>query len=196
MIRFVVTGGIAAGKSNLIALFSELGIPTLSADAVGHKIANTPLARRQITEAFGEDCYVDGELDRRKLGKLVFADKQKRDRLNDILHTLIYEEILQWMDAQQGQALAVEIPLLFESDMAHIADVILHCYVPKDEQLRRIMQRNGLTEEEALQRIHAQMSTEEKMARAHHNIDTSGSYEDTRRTLYQILKQYEVKHAT
>lgn len=193
MITFVVTGGIASGKSNVMSLLEKRGLPTLNADAVGHEVGNTPQARERITAAFGEGYYPEGKLDRAALGRLVFADSQKREQLNAIMHGLIYERIRRWIAEHSAEkAVAIEIPLLFESGKQQIADVILHCYAPRDTQMIRLMARNGLTETEALQRIDAQMPTEQKMALAHHNIDTSGSFLQTAQRVDEILKQYEV----
>lgn len=196
MMVFVVTGGIASGKSNVMAELEALGWPTLSADALGHSLANTEQARSQIEETFGEGFYEDGKLLRKKLGALVFADKEKLAKLNSILHKIIYTEIQKWIAAHATEkAVAIEIPLLFESGWEKLADVILHCYVSQEEQIRRLQVRNGLSPAEALARIQAQMPTEEKMKRAHHNIETSLGFLETRAKLYQILENYSLSHA-
>lgn len=196
MMIFVITGGIASGKSNVMAELEALGWPTLSADTLGHEIANTKEARAEIKKAFGEGLYEQGKLLRKKLAALVFADKEKLDKLNTIMHKLIYAEIQKWIaEHEEAQAVAIEIPLLFESGWESLADVIIHCYVSEEEQLHRMQVRNGLQREEALQRIHAQMPTAEKMRLAHHNIDTSVSFPETRAKLYQILEAYSLYHA-
>ncbi|MDY5730966.1 MAG: dephospho-CoA kinase [Eubacteriales bacterium] len=197
MICFVITGGIASGKSNVLKCFAKQGIDTFSADTIGHDIANTKEAQIQIEQAFGSGYYVDGVLQRKALGQLVFSNPSHLQSLNSIMHGLIYAEIQRIIQASQSKpAIAIEIPLLFETNMQHIADVIVHCYTSSKTQLARVMKRDGLSLAQAQQRIQAQMPTEQKMSLSHYNINTECSFAETEQSVKQILQKYEVLYAS
>ena len=133
-----------------------------------------------------------GELDRRKLGGIVFGDECKRRELEGILHPIVIEESKNEMAraAALGAAVCVlDVPLLFESGMDALCDETWVVYVPPQEQLRRVMARDGLTAQQAQARIDSQMPLAEKLARADRTIDNSGSRERTQELLRALWEE-------
>lgn len=189
MIVVVITGGIATGKSYCLNVFKQRGFVAFSADDISHDIANTDIARVSITKAFNIDFYSSGVLDRQALGKYVFAQKSRLDKLNNIMHKLIYNRIFELINQYQysQNLMAIEIPLLYETNMQHIADYVINCWLPYDIQLYRLIKRNGLTEMEAKRRIASQMSMDVKKSLADFNVDATMSFEDTSKYVNDII---------
>ncbi|MFO7248113.1 MAG: dephospho-CoA kinase [Bacillota bacterium] len=195
--RLGLTGGIACGKSTVLAMFVKWGIPTVDADVLARRVVEPGApAWREIVERFGPDILLpDGRINRKRLGALVFADEQARRELNRIVHPRVRE--IMWRDVEEaerrGAKLVVcDVPLLYESGLEDRFDAVMVVYVPPEEQLRRLMVRDSLTREEALARIHAQMPIEEKRRRADYVIDNSGSLAETERQVNAFLRQVGV----
>ena len=194
MKRVALTGGIATGKSVVRAELERLGVPTIEADMVARDVVapGTP-ALAAIVSRFGNDV-LDGlrELDRRKLGAIVFANSEARRDLERIVHPAVKSAIDAWLEAmdraKHNLAVAV-IPLLYETGREHDFDVVVTTACAADEQLRRVMARDKLTEFEARQRITAQLSTEEKVRRADHAIWTDSTHQETKRQVVELLEQ-------
>lgn len=189
MIVVVITGGIAVGKSFCLNVFKERGFICISADEIAHEISDTIEARKQIEVAFGENLYYDGKLDRKKLGEIVFADEASLQKLNSIMHKLVYDRIFELIKLYSAseQLIAIEIPLLYETNMKHIADYVINCWVPQDVQIDRLMSRNKLTYSDAMARISSQMPSENKKALANFNVDCRMNYVDTRKAINDII---------
>jgi len=183
MLRMAITGGLSTGKSTVTAMLSELGVPTISADNVGHRLME-PGAKcySEIVAAFGGGILArDGSISRSLLAEIVFKDVSRRHLLEAILHPAIWDEIDKWCceHSQRGACLvAIEVPLLYEARLEHAVDEVWLVTCKPSTQLARAMAR-GLTREEALARISAQMPLEEKAQRAHRIIDTDASLEAT-----------------
>lgn len=180
-----LTGSIACGKSNVSATLAELGATIIDGDLLSREVtAPGGIALPAIREAFGDDVFLpDGTLNRRALGSAVFGDEEARHRLNAIIHPMVIrltrERIEQARKA--GAPLCVlDMPLLFEAGMEHLCDRIWCVWLPRELQLQRLIARDGFTREEAETRLRSQLSADEKAARAHVVIDTSGSIEYTK----------------
>ncbi|MED5078370.1 dephospho-CoA kinase [Geobacillus stearothermophilus] len=191
-----LTGGIASGKSTVSAMMRELGLPVIDADEAARAVVRPgEEAYRQIVAAFGPGILrADGEIDRAKLGAIVFNDEQQRKVLNAIVHPAVRKKMLAEKEAHirsGAKTVVLDIPLLFESGLTHWVDKVLVVYVDDDIQLRRLMARNGFTEEEALARIRSQWPMAEKVKRADAVIDNNGTIEETRRQLLAILHQWD-----
>ncbi|RLQ03036.1 dephospho-CoA kinase [Geobacillus stearothermophilus] len=191
-----LTGGIASGKSTVSAMMRELGLPVIDADEAARAVVRPgEEAYRQIVAAFGPGILrADGEIDRAKLGAIVFNDEQQRKVLNAIVHPAVRKKMLAEKEAHirsGAKTVVLDIPLLFESGLTHWVDKVLVVYVDDDVQLRRLMARNGFTEEEALARIRSQWPMAEKVKRADAVIDNNGTIEETRRQLLAILYQWD-----
>lgn len=187
-----LTGGIASGKSTVANMLIDKGITVIDADIIAKQaVEKGMLAYRQIIDEFGEDILLEnGDIDRRKLGALVFTNEQKRLALNSIVHPAVREEMLKRRDesiANQETFVVLDIPLLFESKLESLVDKIIVVSVTKELQLERLTKRNQLTEEEALSRIRSQIPLEEKVSRADNVIDNSGTLEETKQQLEEIL---------
>lgn len=188
-----LTGGIATGKSTVAAVFREHGIPVIDADAIARKVVEPGKpAWHKILQEFGPDVFLSNkQLDRSKLGDLIFNDVEKRKKLNAITHPDIYREIY-WQTFKyfvQGYPFIVlELPLLFESGhMLNYLHKIIVVTCEEDLQLQRLMERTGFTEVKAKLRIAAQMSLEKKAEMANFVIENSGSERDTREQTVKVI---------
>lgn len=187
MLKVGLTGSIAVGKSFVCGVFSELGAFVLDADLTARKVVepNTE-GLRLIVENFGtEVLQPDGQLDRNKLGSIVFADGQKRQLLNSIVHPLVSKEQKMWLagkEAEFPEGIAIiDAALMIESGGYKLFDRLIVVWCDSDIQLKRLMLRNNLAKSEALKRIRAQMPQEEKKKFADFLIDTSEGFESARR---------------
>src|SRR5690606_17264283 len=158
-----LTGGIASGKSTVSAMRVEHNALLVDADQVAREVVEPgEPALLQIAKSFGKEVlYPDGSLNRKQLGSIVFSDSDKLKQLEQITHPAIRERMLQTIEVykqQQPHALIVaDIPLLYETNQAHLYEGVLVVYIPRELQLERLMKRNGLTKDEAEARIASQM---------------------------------------
>ncbi|WP_374719974.1 dephospho-CoA kinase [Parageobacillus toebii] len=190
-----LTGGIASGKSTVTKMLRGLGIPVIDADQVARDVVKVgEEAYEQIIKTFGQDILQEnGEIDRAKLGAIVFYNEQERKKLNAIVHPAVRRRMLAEKEAyvQKGaKTIVLDIPLLFESELTHLIDKIIVVYVDDDIQLERLMKRNGFSEEEALARIRSQMPLHEKVKKADAVINNNGTIEETKQQLLRILKEW------
>lgn len=180
-----LTGSIACGKSNVSAVLRELGAAVVDGDLLSRELtAPGGPALPAIRETFGDGVFhADGTLNRRALGDVVFASDAARQRLDGLMQPLLRSLILRRMEeARAGGAkiCVLDMPLLFEAGLDTLCDTVWCVHLPREEQLRRLMARDGLTLSQAEARLRSQLSSEEKAARAQVVIDTSGSIDDTR----------------
>ncbi|MCY8667512.1 dephospho-CoA kinase [Bacillus haynesii] len=187
-----LTGGIASGKSTVAQMFQQCGITVVDADVIAKEAVEQGMpAYQKIAETFGQGVLLEtGDIDRRKLGEIVFANEEKRLQLNAIVHPEVRKMMIKQRDeaVRAGERFVVlDIPLLYESGLEHLTDKVIVVWVPKELQLERLMKRNRFNEDEALNRIHAQHSLDEKKKRADAVIDNSGSLKDTEAQLHQLL---------
>ena len=182
--RVGITGSIASGKSMVARRLKERGIPVIDLDKVGHEVLRKRHdAFEPVVEAFGEGILgEDGEIDRRKLGALVFAGPAARERLNQIMHPRIRAEEARRIEAMAAAgetAVATEAALLIETGQKKRFDFFVVVGCAPGIQVARLMKRDHCTAEEAKRRIDSQLSFEEKKAEADWVIDTSGEKETT-----------------
>ena len=169
----VLTGGIASGKSTVSALMQLFGFRVIDADKIAHKVLDNSVS--QIAKAFGEEYIKDNRVDRKKLGSLIFANKDKRLELEAIVHPQIKKKILEEAQKQEalGKPYLIDIPLFFEREGVYNIDKVLVVYTSKETQLERLIKREGLSREEALLRIEAQLPIDSKKERATYLIDNN-----------------------
>lgn len=195
MLRVGLTGSIGVGKSFVTGVFAGLGCHVIDADEVAREVVEPGTAGlARIVKEFGADVLrPDGSLDRTKLGSLVFADSQKRQLLNSILHPAIIESqdarLNQWETVDPNGIAIVDAALMIESGGYKRFDklVVVHCN--QEEQLRRLMMRDGLSREEAGKRIAAQMPQEEKKKFADYLIDTTDGFEAARKRTEEVYRE-------
>lgn len=192
MLRVVITGGIACGKSEVGRLLAATGVPVLDTDAVAHALMRkgTPVFAA-VCQAFGPAALgADGELDRARLGALVFADAAARERLNARVHPAIWDATRAWLDdrAQAGAPLAVvQAPLLYEAGFGDRWDAVVCVACASATQLRRLAAR-GLDPAAAAQRLAAQMDLALKMERADYVIWNEDGFESLREQVTAVFE--------
>jgi dephospho-CoA kinase len=186
MLNVGLTGGIACGKSTVAGMFRQRGALLIDFDELAHAVqAPDRPAWTEIVRRFGPEILkADRTIDRRKLGEIVFADREKLDLLNRLVHPAVFEEwqrrIGEIRGAQPDAVVLSDVPLLIEAGLQPLFDLVLLVYAPPEEQLRRLMLRSGLSREEALQRLASQLPIGEKIPRADIVIPNGGSLEATR----------------
>jgi len=167
-----LTGGIATGKSTVTSLFMLHGFLTIDADKIAHKLLN--INSLEIAKLFGEEYVENGMVLRKKLGNLIFNNKEEKDKLEKFIHPLIKESIIneaKIFESQQKPYL-IDIPLFFERQHYNIEKSIV-VYTSKETQVKRLMKRDSSTKEEALSRINNQMDIEEKKTLSTYVIDNT-----------------------
>lgn len=192
----VLTGGIATGKSTVANIFQEYGFEIIDADKVAHRMLD--LHSDKVACLFGEEYVSHGVVIRRKLGALIFGNKEEKLRLEGLLHPLIFTEIEKQallLDKEKKPYL-VDIPLFFETNRYPIKENIV-VYVPHELQLARLIKRDTCSKEEALERINSQMSIEEKKQHATYVIDNQGTLKTLQlhcdRVKEKIISNYKGK---
>ncbi len=174
-------------------MLRELGAVVIDADEATHAVyAPGTAGFDAVLREFGPDFVRDGEIDRRTLGGLVFADEEARARLNAIVHPLVRD----WMAARTAEAfqsgsevVVQDVPLLFETGVEGLFSSVLLVYVPAELQVERLVQGRKFPESRARAVIAAQMPIDEKRRRAHHVIDNSGTVDETRKQVEEVWAQ-------
>jgi len=196
VVRVALTGGIATGKSHVLAAFAAREVSTIDADLLSHAVvaAGTPAAQA-IERRFGRDVIsADGEIDRRKLGAIVFSDASARRDLEAIIHPAVYLAIQRWFEMLPAKTpIAVaDIPLLYETGHDSEFDAVVVAACDPDEQIRRVTARDGLTESEARSRVAAQLPIGEKIDRADYVVWTTGTQAETSAKVEDVIRRLAV----
>lgn len=154
--RVAVTGGIGSGKSEACRYLRSRGYTVVDCDEIARELANDPEILAEISEAFGEGFVKDGKLQRRELGRHVFASRSLTERLNGIFYGRIAEELEKQLSEGKGKAVFAEVPQLFESGMDKDFDEIWLIEAGEEERIKRVAARDKMQEEEILLRIKRQ----------------------------------------
>jgi len=183
-----LTGGIAAGKSEALSAFRRLGAATISSDAVVHELLEAEPLQRRLVERWGEEVAPAGQVDRNRIGSIVFADPDELSWLEAEVHPLVGERIGAWLGELPGDVgvAVVEVPLLFESGMDGVFDTTV-AVVTADAVRRERAEARGhalVDEREA-----RQLAQDEKAARAEHVVRNDGSVEDLERELSALVEK-------
>lgn len=195
MMKVGLTGSIAVGKSFVVSVLAELGCVVFDADKIAHAVMEPGhAAHTDLVREFGEGILAaDGQIDRMKLGPIVFADAERRKRLNEIVHPRVIEEqnrLLAEAEARDPDGIAIiDAALMIESGGYKRFDKLIVVYCDRETQVARLMKRNQLTREDAERRISAQMSSDEKRRYADYEIDTSGTFDETRQHVVAVYQQ-------
>ncbi len=197
-----LTGGIGTGKSRVADLLEKLGAAVVCADRIVHEIQEAGTeALDEIARVFGpEYIQENGQLDRARLGSLVFTDPSARKKLNDIVHprvTRAMAERLEELRTEGAPVVVLDIPLLLEGRVAGRGtgavlpfDEIVVVYAEDETQVERVVARDGLSRAEVLDRVRAQMPLEEKRKLANTIIENSGSWDHTERQVRALYKRW------
>jgi len=189
----VLTGSISTGKSSAVDLLKQTGFHVVDADSIAHQVIDEQ--HEAIAKEFGEQFVKDEKVDRKLLGSIIFSDKKKRKVLEALLHPRIYARIAEKATLldKRAEPYIIDIPLFFEGGRYAIESVIV-VYAKKGQQLKRLMKREGYSEEEALARINAQIDIEKKRKNATYVINNSGNLEqlqfETERIREEILGDF------
>lgn len=190
-----LTGSVATGKSTVSNMIQQAGIPLVDADIAARKVVEPGTeGLKEIVAYFGEEILLaDGTLDRAKLGEIIFKDKEKREKLNGITHPRVKDYMLEARERffRAGEELVFfDIPLLFESHLESLVDQIVVVWTTPETELKRLMERNNLTKEDALRRIESQMGIDEKARKADFVIDNNESLEKTQKQVYTFIERF------
>ncbi|ALQ16635.1 dephospho-CoA kinase [Listeria monocytogenes] len=190
-----LTGSVATGKSTVSNMIQQAGIPLVDADIAARKVVEPGTeGLKEIVAYFGEEILLaDGTLNRAKLGEIIFKDKEKREKLNEITHPRVKDYMLEARERffRAGEELVFfDIPLLFESHLESLVDQIVVVWTTPETELKRLMERNNLTKEDALRRIESQMGIDEKARKADFVIDNNESLEKTQKQVYTFIERF------
>lgn len=200
MLNVGLTGGIASGKSTVAKMLKERGAYLIDFDKIAHEVQQPGKpAWKDVVNCFGDTILgTDGKIDRSKLGNIVFGNKKNREKLNKMVHPYIYRKWYQLtknITKKQKNAIIIsDVPLLFEGRMQHLFDVTILVLIDPEEQIHRLMKRNGYTEQEAKKRLKSQMPIREKMFLADIVIDNQSSIAETKEgvePVWQDLRRRE-----
>jgi dephospho-CoA kinase len=190
-----ITASIGCGKSTVRKCLEELGVPVVDTDNIAHQLLNSPNPiYRAILQRFGDDLVdaPNGPINRKKLGAIIFSDLKAREELNALMHPAIRLVCQQRIKALNADIVALEVPLLFESGQQDEYDEIWAVLAESSVRLKRLMERDSITAEQAQLRINAQWAQEKKAALAHRIIDNSGSIAETRKQVIACLAKARV----
>ncbi len=196
MIKVGLTGSIGTGKSTVSKIFQKLGAYVIDADKVVHRLLQDKKVKEEIKQVFGNDIFdSSGNIDRKKLAKIIFNNPEMKKKLEEILHPKVRQQIEHFIkevyEKDKNAVIIAEIPLLIETGLYKNYDKVIVVYAPKDLQLKRLLNK-GFSEEEALSRINSQMDIEEKLKYADIVIENTGSLkelEEKVKKVYEKLKQ-------
>jgi len=183
-----ITGGIASGKSIASKWFEEHDFKVIYADKIGHKLFKEQNVKNQIEVIFGKEVIVQNQVDRAKLGQIIFNSPAKRKQLDELLHPVIRKRMQLIIANSSDKILIFEIPLLFENRLHTVFDFTINISAKKDLRIKRIVARDGITRESAQKRIDSQMPENEKQKLADINIDNDEDVDTLFLQLNQLLE--------
>ncbi len=183
-----LTGGIAAGKSEALAAFERLGAATISSDAVVHELLDSEPLVGRLTERWGPEVAPEGQVDRAKIGEIVFADRDELSWLEAQIHPLVGERIGAWLSSlpEDADVAVVEVPLLFESGMEGVFDTTVAVIATDDLRRTRAEARGHVLVDERETR---QLAQADKASRAAHVVENEGTVEDLEQKLSALVER-------
>lgn len=186
-----LTGGIASGKSTVSNIFRELGIEIIDADIKAKEISERKDVINEIENIFGKDVInINGQIDRIKLKEIVFGNKEKLKKLNDVFHPKVMAEFKKIKENNDKNDIIIfDVPLLFETEMDKICDKVIVVYTDEMTQIKRMIERDNITEELARKIINSQMSLKEKLEKSQIHIENNGTLENLKEKIKNIYKE-------
>ena len=192
MKHYALTGGIGSGKSTVLSLFKEMGVPTFSADdSAKHAMQHNPDVRKKITALFGDVAFKDGKLNRAFLAEQVFKDKAKLETLNAVVHPAANSAYTQWQEAQNASYTMYEFPIVFELNAQDRFDGIILVTANEKERIKRVKVRDQVGEDAVRARMQNQWTDEQKIPVADfviENIDLSSTAAQVKALHQRLLK--------
>lgn len=190
-----LTGGIASGKTTVSNFFKEIGIKIADADIIAKEISQRKDVEDEMIQVFGKEILdIEGKINRAKLKEIVFSNKEKLSKLNEIIHPKVIEEFKKIKEnTDKNDIIIFDIPLLFETELDKMCDVIVLVYVDRETQIKRMFERDNISEELAVKIINAQMSLEEKIKKSHIHIENNGTLDELQRKVQNIYRELKRK---
>ena len=168
-----ITGGIGCGKSSVSKYLISLGYKLIDTDVISKEVASTSSFIESIKIVFGDEFIENGRLNRKKMGELIFNDKEANKKLNSLIHPIIKKKVIEEINNCNQKMVFVDVPLLYESGFDDLCHKVICVYANIDINIDRLMKRDNLTLDEAVIRINSQMDIEIKKQKAHFIIDNS-----------------------
>ena len=199
MIIIGLTGGIASGKSAVMETLVEMGAAAIDADKLGHDLLKYHSdAWHELVTAFGDDILADnGDVDRVKLGKIVFHDAGALQQLSKITHPRLYQTIQEKIEQfrkQQVEIVVLEAALLLEVGWDKLTDQVWVTIAPESVALQRLMKRENISREQAMARINSQIPPQERITQADVVIDTSGTIDQVKTRAEELCHNLQKKN--
>ncbi len=184
-----ITGGIGSGKTLVSGLFERLGIPVYHADERARELMETSATiRERLTALMGPEVYEGRRLNRQRLAGALFSDDTLRQKVNSIVHPVVFEDFEAWASSFSGRPYVMqEAAIIFESGGDRYLDSVINVYAPRRVRIERVMKRDGVSRGDVLARIRSQMSERQRQRRAGHTIVNDGR----RMVVPQVIKVHE-----
>lgn len=169
-----ITGGIGSGKTSVCKVFNVLGIPVFSADPEAREIMdNERNIRRAINEIVGKNIYPGGKLNRMELASLIFNDRDLLEKVNSLVHPVVFEHFNRWAEKQTTPYVIMEAAILFESGASKLVDRVATIVAPVEERISRVTRRNTLNRDQVMERIKNQMTDDQRIKMSDYVINNS-----------------------
>ena len=187
-----LTGGIASGKSTVAHMLEEMGSHVIDFDMLARRVVEPGRpAWKKIVDYFGRDILQgSGEIDRKRLSRIIFGNSEKRKRLEGFTHPFIADEFTGQVDeiasSDPDAIINAVVPMLFEAGMQVLFHKVVVVYIPREEQIKRLIERDGISEGDAVNILNAQMHIDEKIRQADFIINNENSIEETKRQVHDL----------
>ncbi|MBP9510357.1 MAG: dephospho-CoA kinase [Fusobacteriaceae bacterium] len=191
-----LTGGIACGKTTISIIFKKLGIKVIDADKVAREVIELPEIVNQIKKNYGDEVFINGKLDRKKLREIIFNDKEKIMKLNSIIHPKVIDIFKEEYNKNKfsDEIIVFDIPLLFEVGLEKYCNKTIVVYVNEEIQIKRVMERDNSSRELAKKIIDAQMDLFEKVKMADYAIENNSSVNELEKKVKNIIESIHIKN--
>jgi dephospho-CoA kinase len=187
MLKIGLTGGIGTGKSTVAKMFASKGVPVYDSDIRAKKLMSSDQDLvKELTATFGDDVFVNRELNKSYLSSIVFNSYIELKKLNDIVHPFVAKDFQKWSSSQNSEFIIKEAAILFESGAYLNVDKIILVSCPLSVRIQRVSQRDGISEEEIMKRVNNQMMQTEKAALSDYIIDNKYSLESLKKQVEEV----------
>lgn len=196
MIKLGLTGGIGSGKSTVAKIFEEFSIPVYYADDRAKWLMNQPVLKKKISQQFGKEAYKKGILDRVFLAEIVFKNRDALETLNSLVHPVVGEDFQNWCDYQKSDIIVKEAAILIESGAIETVDEVVVVTAPAKVRMDRVMSRDGVTEQQVIDRLNNQMTDSQRLKYATYTIDNGGEkmlIPQVKSLLEDVKRKYHLK---
>lgn len=191
-----LTGGIACGKTTISNIFKQLGVKVIDADKVAREVIELPEIVNQIKKNYGDEVFINGKLDRKKLREIIFNDKEKIMKLNSIIHPKVIDIFKEEYNKNKfrDEIIVFDIPLLFEVGLEKYCNKTIVVYVNEEIQIKRVMERDNSSRELAKKIIDAQMALFEKVKMADYAIENNSTVNELEKKVKNIIESIHIKN--